>query len=160
MKKKNETHLPLGIKPLIICSLSDHVVCEEEFKYAMLALNCVCPATSTLVTLLVHTSRGRLVTPRSRKRTCDAMVSGKSSDFIQAFFFIYVCVLIGPLSRTSNGEVNKSKERQKSESIVRRNRKLRGRINAMKENRQSRDGFFFLFRMCSEKRCEKLSGGK
>ncbi|TMS08256.1 Potassium channel subfamily T member 1 [Larimichthys crocea] len=31
----------------------------EEFKYAMLALNCVCPATSTLVTLLVHTSRGR-----------------------------------------------------------------------------------------------------
>ncbi|XP_054468179.1 potassium channel subfamily T member 1 isoform X2 [Anoplopoma fimbria] len=38
---------------------ADHVVCEEEFKYAMLALNCVCPATSTLVTLLVHTSRGR-----------------------------------------------------------------------------------------------------
>uniref|UniRef100_A0A8C1XDG4 Si:dkey-21e5.1 n=1 Tax=Cyprinus carpio TaxID=7962 RepID=A0A8C1XDG4_CYPCA len=29
------------------------------FKYAMLALNCVCPATSTLVTLLVHTSRGQ-----------------------------------------------------------------------------------------------------
>ena len=44
------------------CSLRwvpDHVVCEEEFKYAMLALNCVCPATSTLVTLLVHTSRGQ-----------------------------------------------------------------------------------------------------
>uniref|UniRef100_A0A669BDC9 Potassium sodium-activated channel subfamily T member 1 n=1 Tax=Oreochromis niloticus TaxID=8128 RepID=A0A669BDC9_ORENI len=40
---------------------ADHVVCEEEFKYAMLALNCVCPATSTLVTLLVHTSRGRSV---------------------------------------------------------------------------------------------------
>ncbi|XP_067341014.1 potassium channel subfamily T member 2 isoform X3 [Channa argus] len=38
---------------------ANHVVCEEEFKYAMLALNCVCPATSTLVTLLVHTSRGR-----------------------------------------------------------------------------------------------------
>uniref|UniRef100_A0A6I8S536 Potassium channel, sodium-activated subfamily T, member 2-like n=1 Tax=Xenopus tropicalis TaxID=8364 RepID=A0A6I8S536_XENTR len=37
---------------------ADHVVCEEEFKYAMLALNCVCPATSTLITLLVHTSRG------------------------------------------------------------------------------------------------------
>lgn len=47
--------------PLIICSFADHVVCEEEFKYAMLALNCVCPATSTLVTLLVHTSRGRSV---------------------------------------------------------------------------------------------------
>lgn len=41
-----------------VCEL-DHVVCEEEFKYAMLALNCVCPATSTLVTLLVHTSRGQ-----------------------------------------------------------------------------------------------------
>uniref|UniRef100_A0A8C5AF48 RCK N-terminal domain-containing protein n=1 Tax=Gadus morhua TaxID=8049 RepID=A0A8C5AF48_GADMO len=38
---------------------ADHVVCEEEFKYAMFALNCVCPATSTLVTLLVHTSRGQ-----------------------------------------------------------------------------------------------------
>jgi hypothetical protein len=38
---------------------SDHVVCEEECKYAMLALNCICPATSTLITLLVHTSRGQ-----------------------------------------------------------------------------------------------------
>uniref|UniRef100_A0A8C4PSG3 Potassium sodium-activated channel subfamily T member 1 n=1 Tax=Equus asinus asinus TaxID=83772 RepID=A0A8C4PSG3_EQUAS len=37
---------------------ADHVVCEEECKYAMLALNCICPATSTLITLLVHTSRG------------------------------------------------------------------------------------------------------
>ncbi|KAJ8390454.1 hypothetical protein AAFF_G00103890 [Aldrovandia affinis] len=37
---------------------ADHVVCEEEFKYALLALNCVCPATSTLITLLVHTSQG------------------------------------------------------------------------------------------------------
>ena len=36
----------------------DHVVCEEEFKYALLALNCICPATSTLITLLVHTSTG------------------------------------------------------------------------------------------------------
>nr|XP_036863542.1 potassium channel subfamily T member 1 isoform X7 [Manis javanica] len=38
---------------------ADHVVCEEECKFAMLALNCICPATSTLVTLLVHTSRGQ-----------------------------------------------------------------------------------------------------
>uniref|UniRef100_A0AAY4C3L3 RCK N-terminal domain-containing protein n=1 Tax=Denticeps clupeoides TaxID=299321 RepID=A0AAY4C3L3_9TELE len=38
---------------------ADHVVCEEEFKYAMLALNCVCPATSTLITLLIHSSRGQ-----------------------------------------------------------------------------------------------------
>uniref|UniRef100_A0A8C4R1A8 Potassium sodium-activated channel subfamily T member 1 n=1 Tax=Eptatretus burgeri TaxID=7764 RepID=A0A8C4R1A8_EPTBU len=38
---------------------TDHVVCEEEVKYAMLALNCVCPAVSTLITLLIHTSRGQ-----------------------------------------------------------------------------------------------------
>ena len=38
---------------------TDHVVCKEECKYAMLALNCICPATSTLITLLVHTSRGQ-----------------------------------------------------------------------------------------------------
>ncbi|XP_051556006.1 potassium channel subfamily T member 2 [Myxocyprinus asiaticus] len=37
---------------------ADHVVCEEEYKYAMLALNCICPATSTLITLLVHTTQG------------------------------------------------------------------------------------------------------
>ncbi|XP_042561563.1 potassium channel subfamily T member 2-like [Clupea harengus] len=37
---------------------ADHVVCEEEFKCALLALNCICPATSTLITLLVHTSTG------------------------------------------------------------------------------------------------------
>lgn len=43
---------------LLFVPLQDHVVCEEEFKYALLALNCVCPATSTLITLLVHTSSG------------------------------------------------------------------------------------------------------
>ncbi|KAG2471341.1 KCNT1 protein, partial [Polypterus senegalus] len=50
---------------------ADHVVCEEEFKYAMLALNCVCPATSTLITLLIHTSRGQTATPQAffRQRT-------------------------------------------------------------------------------------------
>ncbi|KAM8865503.1 potassium channel subfamily T member 1-like isoform 9-T11 [Synchiropus picturatus] len=50
---------------------ADHVVCEEEFKYAMLALNCVCPATSTLVTLLVHTSRGQegQLSPEQWQRT-------------------------------------------------------------------------------------------
>ncbi|KAL0966786.1 hypothetical protein UPYG_G00300100 [Umbra pygmaea] len=37
---------------------ADHVVCEEEFKYALLALNCICPATSTFITLLVHTTQG------------------------------------------------------------------------------------------------------
>lgn len=38
---------------------SEHVVCEDEFKYALLANNCLCAATSTLVTLLIHTSRGQ-----------------------------------------------------------------------------------------------------
>ncbi|RWS23542.1 potassium channel subfamily T member 2-like protein, partial [Leptotrombidium deliense] len=38
---------------------AEHVVCEDEFKYAMLANNCLCPGTSTLVTLLLHTSRGQ-----------------------------------------------------------------------------------------------------
>ncbi|KAK7934321.1 hypothetical protein WMY93_005217 [Mugilogobius chulae] len=50
---------------------ADHVVCEEEFKYAMLALNCISPATSTLVTLLVHTSRGQegQMSPEQWQRT-------------------------------------------------------------------------------------------
>uniref|UniRef100_A0A674J6Q4 Calcium-activated potassium channel BK alpha subunit domain-containing protein n=1 Tax=Terrapene triunguis TaxID=2587831 RepID=A0A674J6Q4_9SAUR len=49
LKPENKFHI----------KFADHVVCEEEFKYAMLALNCVCPATSTLITLLIHTSRGQ-----------------------------------------------------------------------------------------------------
>uniref|UniRef100_A0A8C1QX52 RCK N-terminal domain-containing protein n=1 Tax=Cyprinus carpio TaxID=7962 RepID=A0A8C1QX52_CYPCA len=48
LKPENKFHI----------KFADHVVCEEEFKYAMLALNCVCPATSTLITLLIHSSRG------------------------------------------------------------------------------------------------------
>ncbi|XP_076343529.1 potassium channel subfamily T member 2-like isoform X2 [Tachypleus tridentatus] len=40
-------------------AFAEHVVCEDEFKYAMLANNCLCPGTSTLVTLLLHTSRGK-----------------------------------------------------------------------------------------------------
>ncbi|GFO00640.1 potassium channel subfamily t member 1 [Plakobranchus ocellatus] len=38
---------------------ADHVVCEDEFKYALLANNCLCPGISTFVTLLLHTSRGQ-----------------------------------------------------------------------------------------------------
>lgn len=56
-----ETQARLFLNFAIIPFQLDHVVCEEEFKYAMLALNCVCPATSTLITLLVHTSRGQWV---------------------------------------------------------------------------------------------------
>ncbi|XP_070532190.1 potassium channel subfamily T member 2-like isoform X27 [Ptychodera flava] len=37
---------------------ADHVVCEDEFKYALLANNCLTPGTSTFVTLLIHTLRG------------------------------------------------------------------------------------------------------
>lgn len=37
---------------------AEHVVCEDEFKYALLANNCLFPGVSTLVTLLLHTSRG------------------------------------------------------------------------------------------------------
>ena len=36
----------------------EHVVCEDEFKYALLANNCLYPGLSTLVSLLVHTSTG------------------------------------------------------------------------------------------------------
>lgn len=41
---------------------AEFVVCEDEFKYALLANNCTCPGASTLVTLLLHTSRGQYVT--------------------------------------------------------------------------------------------------
>uniref|UniRef100_A0A915C0M2 Potassium channel subfamily T member 2 n=1 Tax=Parascaris univalens TaxID=6257 RepID=A0A915C0M2_PARUN len=34
------------------------VVCEDEFKYSILANNCICPGISTFLTLLIHTSRG------------------------------------------------------------------------------------------------------
>ncbi|XP_030623782.1 potassium channel subfamily T member 2 [Chanos chanos] len=57
LKPENKFHVKFAVMCLFLPL--DHVVCEEEFKYAMLALNCVCPATSSLVTLLVHTSRGQ-----------------------------------------------------------------------------------------------------
>eukprot|EP00058_Branchiostoma_floridae_P008256 XP_002593744.1 hypothetical protein BRAFLDRAFT_86104 [Branchiostoma floridae] len=38
---------------------AEHVVCEDEFKFALLANNCLCPAMSTFITLLLHTSRGQ-----------------------------------------------------------------------------------------------------
>lgn len=38
---------------------AEHVVCEDEFKYALLANNCLYPGLSTLVTLILHTSRGK-----------------------------------------------------------------------------------------------------
>ncbi|KAK6167603.1 hypothetical protein SNE40_021590 [Patella caerulea] len=38
---------------------AEHVVCEDEFKFALLANNCLYPGLSTLVSLLVHTSGGQ-----------------------------------------------------------------------------------------------------
>ncbi|CAL1536466.1 unnamed protein product [Lymnaea stagnalis] len=40
---------------------AEHVVCEDEFKYALLANNCLYPGLSTLVSLLVHTSTGQVL---------------------------------------------------------------------------------------------------
>ncbi|XP_062581347.1 potassium channel subfamily T member 2-like isoform X2 [Saccostrea cucullata] len=39
---------------------AEHVVCEDEFKYALLANNCLYPGLSTLVTLLLHTTNREL----------------------------------------------------------------------------------------------------
>lgn len=47
-KAKNKMHV----------KFVEHVVCEDEFKYALLANNCLYPGLSTLVALLVHTSSG------------------------------------------------------------------------------------------------------
>ncbi|XP_039543615.1 potassium channel subfamily T member 2 isoform X1 [Pimephales promelas] len=62
LKPENKFHI----------KFADHVVCEEEFKYAMLALNCVCPATSTLITLLIHSSRGQTASSEAFKQRAGA----------------------------------------------------------------------------------------
>ena len=46
---------------VMVVVLTEHLVCEDEFKYALLANNCLCPGVSTLTTLLLHTSRGASV---------------------------------------------------------------------------------------------------
>ena len=45
------------IKNHVIAMLffSEHLVCEDEIKHAVLASNCVCPGISTFFTLLLHT---------------------------------------------------------------------------------------------------------
>lgn len=126
------------MKPLIICSLSDHVVCEEEFKYAMLALNCVCPATSTLVTLLVHTSRGRLVTLRRGKEP--ATISGKVQTL---FSHVFACAHWSALSVEWVAERLKKKSKRKVWVHCATQQEAERANNAMKENRQSPHDFFF-----------------
>lgn len=56
-------------------AFAEHVVCDDEFKYALLANNCLIPGTSTLVTLLLHTSQQqtrRRRRRRKRKARCKA----------------------------------------------------------------------------------------
>jgi len=38
---------------------ADQVICDEEMKFALLAMNSYMPGLSTLITLLAHTSKGR-----------------------------------------------------------------------------------------------------
>ena len=47
-EREGETRQLLSFPP-------DHVVCEGELKHALLANHTLCPGTSTLVTLLLHT---------------------------------------------------------------------------------------------------------
>lgn len=35
------------------------IICEDEFKYSLLANNVFCPGISTFITLLMHTSTGQ-----------------------------------------------------------------------------------------------------
>ncbi|XP_063407916.1 potassium channel subfamily T member 1-like isoform X3 [Mytilus trossulus] len=43
-------------------TFAEHVVCADEFKYALLANNCLYPGLSTLVTLLLHTTTEQIGT--------------------------------------------------------------------------------------------------
>ncbi|KAL3891795.1 hypothetical protein ACJMK2_004042, partial [Sinanodonta woodiana] len=43
---------------IIHVKFAEHVVCEDEFKYALLANNCLYPGLSTIVSLLVRTTAG------------------------------------------------------------------------------------------------------
>uniref|UniRef100_A0A914E9U6 Uncharacterized protein n=1 Tax=Acrobeloides nanus TaxID=290746 RepID=A0A914E9U6_9BILA len=45
------------------------IICEDEFKYSLLANNCICPGISTYITLLMHTSRLVEVQISASKRT-------------------------------------------------------------------------------------------
>ncbi len=74
-KPENKMHLQHASKPITTsflftflfefknadCLILENVVCEDEFKYALLANNCLCPGLSSFVTLLLHTSRGRFI---------------------------------------------------------------------------------------------------
>lgn len=128
----------------------DHVVCEEEFKYAMLALNCVCPATSTLITLLVHTSSGRSVTPQDRKppraplRICKGQIYSGIHVWWCEMWLLWC------------QEVSESKEN--SLFIVGNGRKPREHTVPAKRTGGAKMAFFRT--RFSMESCEKLSDGK
>nr|XP_039272908.1 potassium channel subfamily T member 2-like isoform X1 [Styela clava] len=62
--KDHAPHCPLYVQILNPASkfhiqFADQVICDEEFKYALLAMNCYIPGLSTMITLLAHTSKGQ-----------------------------------------------------------------------------------------------------
>ncbi|XP_063720969.1 potassium channel subfamily T member 1-like [Symsagittifera roscoffensis] len=65
-------HCPLFVQILnpeskVHVQFADYVICEEELKYALMASNCICPAMSTYISLLVHTLEGRDVSKASQE---------------------------------------------------------------------------------------------
>lgn len=65
---------------MITYILSEVLICEDEFKYALLANNCICPGISTFITLLMHTSRGEYVYLISYKIFNDVIILGKARN--------------------------------------------------------------------------------
>jgi hypothetical protein len=66
---------------------AEHVVCEDEFKYALLANNCTCPGASTLVTLLLHTSRGQEGQISNEVSSAAAVTKGQTKFLIKLSSF-------------------------------------------------------------------------
>lgn len=64
---------------------AEHVVCEDEFKYALLANNCTCPGASTLVTLLLHTSRGQEGQISNEVSRVGGLIKGQTLMFLIKF---------------------------------------------------------------------------
>lgn len=67
---------------------AEHVVCEDEFKYALLANNCTCPGASTLVTLLLHTSRGQEGQISNEVSRVDGLIKGQTLMVLIKFLFL------------------------------------------------------------------------
>lgn len=78
---------------------AEHVVCEDEFKYALLANNCTCPGASTLVTLLLHTSRGQEGQISNEVSRDGGLIKGQTlmvliKFLFPPFFFRLFCALL------------------------------------------------------------------